>query len=68
MFSQWGEAPDETDPLFQQIINLNDAGAAARVLRTEGLARGNQTTTLNAIRAFAQGLGGPVVRSDPAVL
>jgi hypothetical protein len=67
MFSQWGETPDETDPFFSQIVNLNDATAAARMLRTEGLARGNQTTTLNAIKAFSQGLGGPIVRSDPAV-
>ncbi len=67
MFQAWGQAPDETDPLFSQIVNLNDAGSAARLLRTEGLARGNQTTTLNAIKAFSQGLGGPIVRSDPAV-
>lgn len=68
MFSQWGEAADEMDPFFSKIVNLNDATAAARLLRTEGLARGNQTTTLNAIKAFSQGLGGPIVRSDPAVV
>ncbi len=66
-FNAWGEAPDEKDPLFSQLVNLNDATAGSRLLRTEGLARGNQTTTLNAIKAFSQGLGGPVVRSDPAV-
>ena len=67
-FNQWGQAPDEADDtLFSQIVNLNDAGAAGQLLRTEGLARGNPTTTLNAIKAFSQGLGGPVVRSDPAV-
>jgi hypothetical protein len=67
MFQAWGQAPDETDPFFSQIVNLNDAGKASQLLRTEGLARGNPTTTLEAIKAFSRGLGGPIVRSDPAV-
>lgn len=68
MLSQWGQAPDETDPFFSQVVRLNDASKAARLLRTEGLARGNATTTLSALRAFSEGFGGPVVRSDSAVV
>lgn len=64
----WGQIPDETDPLFAQVINLNDLGAAQQLLRTEGLKRGNQTVTSNALEALAEAFGGPVRRSDQAVL
>ncbi len=43
MRNAWGETPDESDPLFHSIINMNDAVEAGKVLTKEGLARGNQT-------------------------
>jgi len=67
MMSQWGQAPDEMDPFFHQIVNLNDAGLASKLLRKEGMARGNATVVGKAINAFADAMGGAVVRSDPAV-
>lgn len=35
----WGQAPDETDPLFQQIVRMNDLSSAQELLRREGLQR-----------------------------
>ena len=63
----WGVQPDEMDGFFGQIVNLNDAGKAARLLREKGLDEGNYMTTLNATKDFAQAFGGAVIRSDPAV-
>ncbi len=65
---EWGEIADETDPLFAQIINLNSAVESQKLLRTEGLKRGNPTVVNNALRGLATTLGGPIRRSDPAVL
>ena len=36
----WGQSADETDPLFGEILRLNDATAAGRRLTQEGLNRG----------------------------
>lgn len=36
----WGQTADETDPLFMEIIRLNDSTAAGRRLTEEGLNRG----------------------------
>ena len=37
----WGETIDEADPLFHQIINMNDAVEAGKTLTQVGLDRGN---------------------------
>lgn len=37
--NQWGQLPDETDPLFQEILRMNDYAEAGKRLRSEGLAR-----------------------------
>lgn len=39
----WGQPADETDPLFEEIMRLNDYAAAGQTLRQEGLGRGNET-------------------------
>ncbi len=35
----WGQTPDETDEVFQQVLRLNDSIKAGALLRKEGLAR-----------------------------
>ncbi len=42
MSNMWGETVDESDTLFQQVINMNDSVEAGKLLTQEGLARGNQ--------------------------
>ena len=37
--SIWGQQPDETDDVFQQVLRLNDSIEAGKLLRKEGLAR-----------------------------
>ena len=37
---QWGEQADETDALFQQVLQLNDTNESGKLLREEGLKRG----------------------------
>lgn len=37
---QWGEMPDEKDPLFIDVLKRNDMTESAKILRREGLARG----------------------------
>ena len=39
----WGETPDENDPMFQSIVNMNNAADASKLLTKEGLMRRNQT-------------------------
>lgn len=36
----WGQTPDETDALFQQLVRTNDAAENGKLLRKEGLNRG----------------------------
>jgi len=38
---QWGQNPDEKDPLFITVLKNNDMEESAKLLRKEGLARGN---------------------------
>ena len=33
----WGQAPDETEAMFQDIVKMNDTTEAGKLLRTEGL-------------------------------
>ncbi len=35
----WGQTPDETDDVFQQVIRMNDSIEAGKLLRKEGLNR-----------------------------
>ena len=56
--NQWGEMPDEADPLFHSIINMNDAAEAGKVLTKEGLARGNQTVENRVSTDLMRSFGG----------
>jgi hypothetical protein len=59
----WGQQMDETDPLFQQILQMNDAAQASQLLWSEGLNRGVRKVTYDAMSGLDRGLGGGVVRS-----
>lgn len=59
---QWGQLPDESDALFQKVVRLNDRAQAEKVLREEGLKRGNQTVA-NRLLSDLQVFGGQVRRS-----
>lgn len=58
--SEWGEVPDETDPIFNQIIRLNNSAEARKLLIDEGLKRGNKKVTLDFIDRLGQALGSSV--------
>ncbi len=63
----WGQAPDETDPLFTQIVRLNDLASATTLLRQKGLEQGNATVANSLISDIGQAFGGSVRRADPAI-
>lgn len=61
----WGTSPDETDPLFLDIVNMTDQNAAAQKLRTEGLSRGVGRVVDDALAGLsATALGEQVIRSS----
>jgi len=55
-----GEQPDETDPLFYQLIKQNDIGQAETLLRKRGLATGNTAVTTAALRGLQAAAGSGV--------
>jgi hypothetical protein len=65
LFSQvWGVSPDETDPLFLDVLNMPDRHEAAKVLRTEGLNQNVGKVIDDAFSALSStSLGDAVVRS-----
>lgn len=60
---QWGETVDETDPLFHTVMRMNDAAEAAKLLRGEGLKRGNKTIVGDVLRSVGEASGGGVRRA-----
>lgn len=65
LFSRvWGQTPDETDPLFMDVVNMQDQNAAAAKLRTEGINKGVGKVVDDALAGLADtSLGQQVVRS-----
>jgi len=61
---EWGQMADESDPMFTTIVRMNDLGAAAKLLRTKGLEKGN-TTVSNNLLGDVQGVFGNQVRQIP---
>lgn len=57
----WGQDPDETDPLFLRVVAMNDAQAAAEVLRKEGLNRGVGKVVSDATEALGGQFGFGVI-------
>ncbi len=54
----WGTTLNETDPLFDEIINLNDSGKAGELLTKKGLERGNDQVVNTVQTALNQSFGG----------
>lgn len=59
----WGEAPDETNPLFTNIVRMNDIAEAQRLLRVEGLRQNNATVGANLLSDVAGVFGGQIYRT-----
>lgn len=51
-FNVWGEAPDETSDMFQEIVRANDYTQANARLRTEGLALNKEKVWKDATETF----------------
>ena len=64
----WGQIPDETSSLFNQVVRMNNLAGAEQILRTEGLKTGNEQVSERFLSDINQALGGQIRRSDPAVL
>ena len=59
----WGRTPDETDPLFLEIVNMNDLATANKLLLKEGMKRGVGQVVDGALGGLRQVLGDSVQRS-----
>ena len=62
MSQTWGQTPDEIDPFFLEMMRKNDAIEAGKMLRGEGLRRGNQTVVAQAFKDMFGSFGGEIVR------
>lgn len=51
---QWGENPDEKDPLFLTVLRNNDIDESAKLMRREGLSRGIGKVTTDLSQAGLQ--------------
>ena len=49
----WGQQIDETDPMFQQIVRLNDSAEAGKLLRKEGLKQNIGTVRQSAVKGLS---------------
>lgn len=57
---QWGQTPDETDPLFLKLAGMTDHDQQSQVLRREGLQRGIAPVMQEASRGILQATGGDI--------
>lgn len=57
---EWGEIADEKDKLFTKIVRINDAAEAGKLLRKEGLRRGNAKVTQDFQTSMLESFGGQV--------
>lgn len=67
MQQQWGQTPDETDPLFARIVGMNDAMKAGQVLREEGLKRNVGQVVDSALGDLGKAFGDQVRPSQAVV-
>lgn len=58
--NMWGETPNDSDVLLQNIIRMNNATEAGKLLTREGLNRGNKLLSGAVQRTVEQSLGGPI--------
>lgn len=61
-FAQWGQQMDETDPMFIEMINNNDATLNGQLLRKTGLKQGVGKVVEDANKGLVQATGGSVRR------
>ena len=54
----WGTVPNDSDMLLHDVIRLNDATEAGKLLTREGLNRGNKLVAGNVQQAINQSIGG----------
>lgn len=62
MSNMWGQTPDETDPVFTKLLQLNDAYTGGQLLRREGLNRNIGQVTQDAMGAVLS-QGGQIRRA-----
>lgn len=65
---EWGQAPDETEDLFMDIVRVNDLTTARKMLRKEGLNRGIGEVANRLVGELDSIFSGNVRRADPAVM
>lgn len=65
---EWGQAPDETEDLFMDLIRVNDLTTARKMLRNEGLKRGVGEVANRLVSELGSVFGGNVRRADPSVM
>ena len=53
----WGQTADETDPIFNRVIRMNDATEAGKLLTQEGLKRGIRQVEQDAQAAMDRAFG-----------
>jgi hypothetical protein len=58
--TMWGQDPESGDPLFEKILQLNDAQGAETLLRREGIRQGNRTVGMSLIQDMHRAMGGSV--------
>lgn len=58
----WGQPIDETDAMFQKVVQLNDATEAGKLLRKEGVRRGVTAVQNDAFGGILSQSGGMVSR------
>jgi len=59
----WGTKPDESEQFFIDLLRLNDFTEAERVLREEGLNRGNETIRTSLYEGLMGAFGGNIART-----
>lgn len=58
MQNMWGEVPDDSDVTLQNVIRMNNAPDASRMLTEEGLSRSNSLVVNNVQGALDRSFGG----------
>lgn len=60
----WGQVPNEGDALFTKIVRMNDIAEATKILRTEGIKKGNANVVNDALSSVGQVFGGNIRRME----
>jgi len=55
-YNTWGVQIDESDPFLQELVRLNDANAAGKLLRSEGYERGHNRVVNQVMNGVKSGM------------